>query len=1035
MRITFTFLLIVVSTGLNGLTQTDSAPRLLEPGKPVQREISGKQSHLYRLTTPAGRLVRFMVEQSGVDIALSRLGPHRERLLRTNQTNIGGQESFSYLEAEAGEQEVEVRIAGSLAASGLYRVWIEITDTPGPKEIERASAEQMLATARLHSGEEAIESLEHALSLYRLLKDDRWEMATLNELGRSVFEQNRFADAVSYSARALTLSLSFRERTGEIDSRSILADSYSHSNRPEKAIEQYEALLPLYRAAQNSEAEGSTLADLSDAYTKLGLSEHALRAQEQSLAAKITSGDREGVGLARYGLGRLHHAAGRYETAVECYQQALLDFRASGAKNSEALALNRIGLVAIETGEKEKALQHLGQGLRACRESGDLKCESEAHRGLGRVHASNNEQEQARKDFEQALSLERAMRNRSLEVQTLYRLAEAERRWGGLDRAKTLLENAIHLLETVSADVFEPDQTTFPGGASQQVYELYVDLLMRLDRTDPEKGFDSLALIASEKARHRRQAESLAESRFDLGKNVDRSMRDQLRKLRWRMDAISRQLAHRGGAEQTIALQKDWDRLEAERDAAAQVLRRDSPRYAALMDSPSSNLQQIQQELDAETLLLEFWLGDERSFLWALGPDSIQSFELPSRRRIEEAAIRLYENLSARSRSIKGEMEPQTKARVTQADQQLPAAARVLSQMLLGPVADQLKTKRLVIVADGALHYTPFAMLPPPKVESVDGKANESDSSAHRETESKNNLAINARFGSSTLWNSLIVDHEIVYSSSASSLASHRKAIEHRQTPPNDIAILADPVLSADDKRIRLISAKPASQATTGPQNLIVTSIFEQLGQETDEGFGNHLAPPRLAFGQMEADRILSASPAGSTNLRSLGFLANRTTATSAHLSQYRYLHFAAYGLLDGRTPSFSTLVLSLVDQEGKSQNGLFRPADIYDLDLPAELVVLSACQAKPAVPYGGDAVLAFPDSFMYAGAARAAISLWNTNNKSSTEFMSKFYQKMLRDTLSPAGALRATQLDMMRQRQWQAPFYWAGLSLYGEWR
>ena len=153
----------------------------------------------------------------------------------------------------------------------------------------------------------------------------------------------------------------------------------------------------------------------------------------------------------------------------------------------------------------------------------------------------------------------------------------------------------------------------------------------------------------------------------------------------------------------------------------------------------------IQRDLlDADTLLLEFLLGEERSYVWALSRGSLVSPELPKRSEVE-AAVRTVLDL------VNGRATP-AMASVTH--------ARRLSQMVLGPVANELRGRRLVIVADGALQYVPFAMLPSPLL-------------AHGATGSQRNA------GSQPL----IVNHEIVTLPSASTLGIIRRSSRGARLP------------------------------------------------------------------------------------------------------------------------------------------------------------------------------------------------------------------------------------------------------------
>src|SRR6185436_16596953 len=127
--------------------------------------------------------------------------------------------------------------------------------------------------------------------------------------------------------------------------------------------------------------------------------------------------------------------------------------------------------------------------------------------------------------------------------------------------------------------------------------------------------------------------------------------------------------------------------------------------------------------------------------------------------------------------------------------------------------------------------------------------------------------------------------------------------------------------------------------------------------------------------------------------------------------------------------------VLSLVDERGRDQDGFLRLHDIYNLHLPAELVVLSACQTGLGREIRGEGVVGLARGFMYAGAARVVASLWQVDDVATAELMRGFYRGILRDGARPAAALRVAQVEMWRKRAWRSPYYWAGFVLQGEWR
>jgi len=108
---------------------------------------------------------------------------------------------------------------------------------------------------------------------------------------------------------------------------------------------------------------------------------------------------------------------------------------------------------------------------------------------------------------------------------------------------------------------------------------------------------------------------------------------------------------------------------------------------------------------------------------------------------------------------------------------------------------------------------------------------------------------------------------------------------------------------------------------------------------------------------------------------------------------------------------------------------------DIYNLNLPAELVVLSACETGLGKSIQGEGLVGLTRGFMYAGATRVVASLWKIDDLATAELMAEFYKAMERDGMRPAAALRAAQIHMWKQQRWRSPYYWAAFQIHGEWK
>ncbi|NOT59855.1 MAG: CHAT domain-containing protein, partial [Acidobacteria bacterium] len=597
---------------------------------------------------------------------------------------------------------------------------------------------------------------------------------------------------------------------------------------------------------------------------------------------------------------------------------------------------------------------------------------------------------------------------------------------GDFNAARAHIEPSLKIVELLRVKTISREMRTSYFGKKHVLHEFYINLLMQIHKQEPTKSHDFLALQASERARARSLIESLTEARADIRQGVDPALLTRELKLQQQLNAKAEtQLKLLSGSPteaQASAIKKELDALTTDLQQIQTQIRQASPRYAALTQPQPLTAAEIQQQvLDADTLLLEYALGNERSFLWAVTPTAVSSYELPKREVIEAAAQRVYDLLSAPNRSVRGETEKQRSLRQLQASEQYPEAAAALSQMLLAPVAEQLGKKRLAIVADGMLHYLPFGALPIPKPLPKD------EGSGMKDEKKEKSVTPSASF------TPLIVEHEVINLPSASTLAVLRRELKDRKPVPKTLAVLADPVFAKDDPRIKSRARQPEAPVPQTIASLKNERITRKLAQVA-EGDSSELRIARLPFTRQEAEQLLALVPAGE-RMQALDFAANRATATSEQLSQYRYVHFATHGLTDSERAELSTVLLSLFDEQGAPQDGFLRAHEVYNLNLPAEMVVLSACETGLGKQVKGEGLVSLTRGFMYAGAARVVVSLWSVNDKATAELMTKFYRRVLVEGERPAAALRAAQIEMWKTKQWEAPYYWAAFTLQGEWR
>jgi CHAT domain-containing protein/tetratricopeptide (TPR) repeat protein len=823
----------------------------------------------------------------------------------------------------------------------------------------------------------------------------------------------------------------FHRGQGHVFTR--MAQVHSSLGEKQQALDCLARALEHYRAAPDEWATPSVFHQYGAVYESLGEQERALESYRRALALWEQFSNPRGKAATLGSLGALALSAGENAQALDHFNEALKLVRAISDRRGQAYALSNLGRAAALAGRDRDAVEYFSQALTIYRETGDRAGEAQTLALSGAAQLKLNELTAARESLRQALALHQAVLSREGEAATLYHLARAERAAGDIGAAKASIAQAVELTEFVRSSVLSQELRATYAAAVRDYYELYIDLLMQLPRTPPGPASDgpqplalppiAAALHINEWAQARSLIELLAESRADIREGVTPELAARERELQQRLSAKAeyqtRLLSRKHSPELAAAAAREVAALIAEVEKVKADIRANSPRYASITQPRPLTAPEIQQQvLDRETVLLEYALGAERSYLWAVTPTSLNSYELPPRAEIERAARRVYELLTARSRAVKGETSEQRRARVRQADAGYPAAAAELSRMLLAPAAPLLDGKRLLIVPQGALQFIPFGALPAP------------------ESETKGNLKERRqRDRTPRPFTPLIVNHEIVTIPSASTLALLRRDAANRQPGPKTIAVLADPVFSADDERVLSANAQAVKNNSPVPQgHAALREVLRSLADIAGEGRENGLALARLYGTRWEADQIAALVPEAE-RLKALDFAASRATATSAELSQYRILHFASHALINDAHPELSGLVLSLVDEQGRAQDGFLRAHELYNLKLPAELVVLSACQTGLGKEVKGEGMVGLTQGFMYAGAPRVLVSLWPLDDRATARLMTGFYKRLLGpEKLSPAAALRAAQVEMW-QAGWPSPYHWAAFTLQGDWR
>jgi CHAT domain-containing protein len=711
--------------------------------------------------------------------------------------------------------------------------------------------------------------------------------------------------------------------------------SYASRSDHQMALGYFEQALTMVEAQNNLHGQAITLAGIAWPQLYLGQSNDALASFSKAAAIFHGLNNKRGEAICEYGRGWAYALLNDNPAALNSFLRALSLRHESGDSKGGPPTLAAVSRIYSRLGNYQEAIKYDLQAIEGydatkdAQGKGDSRGKASTWADLGWVYLSLDQPTAALDCFGKSLTESPGL-DETGKANVIYGQARAQSRLGHLPEAASAMEAVCEKIEPFRGQGKASDLRTFYSANVQEYYEFYISLLMKLQAAHPTEGFAAKALAINEKARARELLSILAQS----GSTNEHT-------------------------------------------------------YQLALGSPLS-VSDIQRMLDPETLLLEYALGEEKSFVWLVSSNSMASFELPNRKQIESTASRFYDALVERN-NVRGVVnEVDWKRKVFQADATAEKTAEELGHILLDVLYPRLGQKRLVVVTEGSLQLVPFSSL----------------------------LTSRGSEGSGSV--PLFINHEIVTLPSFSVLSALRR-YSSRPTSPHTVAIFADPVFAADDPRFPSVSK-------IDPSVSLERSAY-------GEKVGGVAAYRRLPGTRWEAEQIASLVPKQET-LLAVDFDANRGAVLDKLLSDYRIIHFATHAFVDDTDPLRSKIVLSQFTRKGDAEDGDLTVPDIYEMHIKADLVVLSACKTALGVNTRGEGIVGLTGAFMQAGASRVVVSLWAISDTAAADFIARFYRKLLGpEKLPPDVALRRTQIETWKSKRFKSPYYWAPFILSGDWQ
>ena len=852
----------------------------------------------------------------------------------------------------------------------VYDKSLQIAKETGARDFE-LTALSNISDVRANYGQfgEAETLMRQALEIAKELGSLHTESELLRDLSELSHKKGDYDIALQQIEQSLVLAQKVGLRPLEGQILKNKGEAHQAKGEFNEAFDAYESALEIADSLEAINAKAYALISIGSIYNQLGQYNRTTERYQEAFDIFDESGNLPGKAIALEAFGTAAEQRNKDDEALGFYEQALDIHKRVGNPERESAVLTNIGFLKSEN-DLPEARAALQRSLEIQDRIGIRSNKANTLVGLALVEQEDSRLEEAFSLLQQALALHQELGDRPGEAAAQFELASLYASQDQLSEALAAVNSAISQVESLRTSIRTDDLRTSYFSTVQDYYQLKTDLLMKLDQ--PEAAFE-----ANESARARTLTELLNEANVDIRKGVDPDLLSKEEALRSHLQQVeARRISVLSGQHTSTeekALDTESDGLLQQLDQVIAQIRSNSPAYAELIAPQPLSFSEAQQVLDADTVLVQYALGEEQSYLWIVGKGETQVYTLPGEQEIQDKA-KIFRN----TLTTKG------------SNQEVKRAGDALMTLILPERPEWLKGKRLLVVGDGMLSEIPFTALPlPDRTEYVP----------------------------------LLVEHEILSQPSITAIDVLRKQLINRPEQSDSIAVMADPVyrVEDDDRLSSFIATRANTKSVEGTVERSLRSL-------------DFSAISRLPYTRQEAENIETlASLNNIESTLALDFDANFDWLTDERLSQYGTIHLATHGFINPTNPQLSGVVLSLVDKSGSSrEDGLLRLHDIFNLNLPAKLVVLSACQTGIGENISGEGVIGLSRGFMYAGAERVAVSLWNVEDESTADLVALFYKYMLSDKLSPAAAMRAAQL-----KQWEAgktPHSWAAFTLQGEW-
>jgi CHAT domain-containing protein/Tfp pilus assembly protein PilF len=1019
-----------------------------------------------RLTLPPATYVRLAILSTAPDLVVREVAPDG-RPGEELQLPGGGIEParLSWVTARAGEHRWIVEPRNPQGPPASHAITLEEQRPAGPCDEARLRAERAVLAARQElngprpdAAARARALLEPALAGAARAGERNAVLAVQLELAQAAARQQA-ADGVKLYESALDLARQLGDRPAEAEALQGLADvlpdprkleslraaleirrqlgdevgeasllyligyHYKNHGKLEEAQQSYRQALALQWRNDDAGNQAWTLGELGALCGRLGDPDRARGYLGVGLERAKQAGDLEAQAFALRESARLDIDMGELQTAYREYVQAHDLLAAAGSGTELAWALEGVAASLMYLGEPEKARQRYGEALREFTTQRDPKGQAWALLGIGSAFAVEHDTHRALENFEMALQLIRANGIPGLEGLTLYDLGRIHRELHQPREAIAELEKAVSL-EASDSQLRQAQALVELAMAYRQAGDVAragsaFEQAVRLSPRAPVVEASAQAGLA----RLERDRGNLAAARSAIARAIE--ITEELRAGVIRPDQRVAFLASRRSYyEFYVDLLMRLHRLEpgAGHDAEA-LAASEQARARGLLDLMANERVDVRHGIPQDLKLRETAVGAHIARLQTRLWSESQALTVTETRRL----ARELDVAEEEERDLEAEIRRSQPAYASvRSPQPLPLREiqRILDEgtaLLEFFVADDNSYLFVVTHRGLAVHSLPPRAELLPLLESVNAAVrHDSRLRAKRYVEDAYRLyQLLVLPAAGELRDKLLVAPDgPLYSLSFEALLTG--PVPDGSAAPRSLPFLirqrsVSYVPSASILAQLLNEHRPGREAGSG-------KLFVGFG-DPGGGFSRPLPAARD-----EVSRIAGLFPAGQAVLFLGSDATEESVKTSPLVTTARHLHFASHGLLDETIPERSGLQLAHVSP---LEDGLLQVREVFNLELHADLVVLSACKTGLGKEVSGEGVIGMARAFLYAGAGSIMVSLWQVDDESTADLMVSFYRN-LQELGDKSEALRRAKIESIDNSRYVHPYFWAPFILVG---